>query len=534
MRMPKFARKLLSITSAKSFWGETPRRKTNNVRPQLESLESRVVPAVDAVQNGAILTIGGTNDNADNIGIIMSNNGGSVQVQCNVKFTASPGGNVTTFTAAAGTQLVLLTGKANGKFFDMTVNDLTAVTNIKTINYFGSDVSDVVNIGANQNANIYFQMDALDGDNSITLSKAGVNVLIFSDDTNSANNTDTLNLDPNNTKVALDFAQVTAEPNTNLGANVNLTLSAGAGVLPFANYRLRAVQLAANNTATKISAVYGSQGNDSIIGNELANALIGFGGSDTLLGNGGGDELAATRDFSPAIAGTVTNGIAATGPTTIVDLSKFTTAQTQFNSAAGVSQTSKDLYGAFGFFNFGEGGSFAASGTVNFTADFAAANAVVVTPATLDLLFGGEGNDGLFGFNNAAVSASGQNGNDVFSANSKGLPSTYDGGPGNDLLIGNFGTSLYAGEGNDTLSYVGDPATVNLLFYALGGSGNDSIDMPAGTKFLTIDTGIGVDTLNINQDDASNSILFNTATVGFNPAILTKTNKIQRTVLPTA
>ena len=61
---------------------------------------------------------------------------------------------------------------------------------------------------------------------------------------------------------------------------------------------------AAGADASKITGVYGGKGSDTIIGNDIGNVLIGFEGNDTMVGNGGNDELAATRDFSPAIGGT--------------------------------------------------------------------------------------------------------------------------------------------------------------------------------------------------------------------------------------
>lgn len=499
-----FARRAQSVAAAaRQFWSDaTP--ASNNARLGVEEVENRVVPTVTAAVNGSTLLL--VNDNASDEGIVIDTTTNAGFITISKGATATNNITAGAGTVAAGTGAKVAVGGITAitlrtdatKFLDLKVNDISGATALKQVVYTGSDsaAGDVIDLSAGNNANVYYNFALKGGPDSFKAPNTGVAVLVFSNQ-GTANSNLTLTPSATNSKLALDFRTVTTALNVNLAANAGTQI---------ANYTNQTVTLAAGSDASKVTGVYGGLGNDSITGNDQANILIGGTGNDTLIGNGGNDELAATRDFSPAIAGTVTNGVAtfdpqAVGNTVVLDLSKFSTASTQFNGVSDVSQTSKDLYTAFGFFNFGEGGSFAANGTVNFANDFTAANATGA-PQSDDFLFGGGGNDGLFGFNNARVSAEGQDGNDVFSSNTLARSgSSYNGGAGADLLVGAFGFLLTGGDDNDTLTFVGGDATQ--FTNAIGGAGDDSLAFNAGARNLTVDASQGNDT--ISADATANS-----------------------------
>ena len=206
-------------------------------------------------------------------------------------------------------------------------------------------------------------------------------------------------------------------------------------------------------------------GNDSLIGNTLANRLDGGSGNDSLSGGDGSDSLidGLGNDTINGGAGTdfvIFNGaIAAT-----VNLS-ITTAQ--------VTGYGTDLI----------------IGVENLTGG--SGNDSLIGDALSNVLAGGSGNDALFG-GDGADSLLGDAGSD-----------TLDGGTGNDTING--------GSGTDTLAYVGTiAATVNLglttaqatgygtdliigVENLTGGSGNDSLTGNAFSNVLT--GGVGHDVI---------------------------------------
>lgn len=527
MSIRKFARRLLSLSAAQGYWKSDGVRPTRAPRLGAESLEDRTVPTVtvNAPNAAGIVTV--VNDAvAETVSVDTTTNAGFITFTTvtNPPVDGDGGGTAVTVT---GNQAKVAVGGVKGiavsttAALGMIVNDIGGATDLRQVTFAGGADNDIVNLGqatftanagfnataATNNANVYYNVNMGAGVNNFAFSDTGVGVLSFSDA--AAASTTSVQPSATNNKAALNFKAVTT------GVQANLNANAGTAVATYTNMT---VNLTAGATAQKIIGVYGGAGNDLLIGNEEGNILIGFDGNDTVVGNGGADHLTSNRDFSPAIAGTATGGIATVDANTVVDVTKFATASAAFNGVTDVTQTSKDLYAAFGFFNFGEGASFVASGFtgVDFAADFAAANGVTAA-ASADQLFGGDGNDGLFGFNGAATSATGQGGNDVFSSNLNAAPSSYDGGDGIDGLFGAFGTTMIGGNGDDQLFYVTGNSTTSPFSSAIGGPGNDIFSVPGTTvRNVTLDASEGTDTVNadVGLNDPTNVIIVNGTTIG--------------------
>lgn len=521
----KMSHKLRSLAST-----QIPQSRPASLR--LESLEDRLAPATSASLNAdqTILTIQFDAGNADNEIIVLDNDGGQLRATPTINpFTTSPDGAADpTYTAPATVQMVVVNGLDDvDNWLDLTTLDLAGIANLRTVTYLGTLQGDFVDATANTNDNLYFNIRMRGGpggfDDGINIGAGGVYVLHFDDQPAGAQESTFIQTNAANDKVALSFKDVTSSVNADL--NVSSTVAAPAVL---ANYAGMQVFLTGASSGSQILGLFGGQGDDVLIGNDKGNVLIGYSGSDTLVGNGGNDELAANRAFSPAYAGTNNGGVAETNPTTtIYNLDNWDTATSQFNAETGITQTTRDLYAAFGFFNFGEGGSFLADGSVSFAEDFAAANAVDAEDSQ-DFLYGGDGNDGLYGFNGAAVIAYGQVGDDVFSSNTEGLNSSYDGGAGNDFMVGLFGSTLNGGDDDDVITWVGDPVAATALSYGFGGAGNDLVALQG--LGMTADVGTGSDQVAVAVDDASNILIINALTTGFNPAALFNTQVVVRPV----
>lgn len=98
-----------------------------------------------------------------------------------------------------------------------------------------------------------------------------------------------------------------------------------------------------------------------------------------------------------------------------------------------------------------------------------------------DTLLGGEGRDTIYGdggddsiFGGAGVDFMGGFDGDDYIEDHEGLGNTFNGGPGNDTLIGH-GTTSYGGEGNDWIEAISNGAPFYLQIAA--GSGNDTISV---------------------------------------------------------
>mgnify|MGYP001807031647 CR=1 FL=1 len=493
MALHKLARRLLSLTQAREFWSASPSAKLG-----VERMEDRTVPTVTIVApdaNGIVRV--SNNAGAENVTIDTTTNAGFVTFTTTnnvpvfvAPVQASPGGNAK--VAVGGIKAIEFTTPGGGAL-GLTVNTVAAAsaTDLRQITYTGGAAGETVNLKNSGNATLFTRVDMGGGANSYTASDTSVNVLAFSE---ASAGSVAVTPSATNSKTALDFKPVTSP------VSANLTVGGGGSL---ASYAAMNVTLAAGGDSSKIVGVYGGKGSDTLIGNAVGNVLIGGDGDDTLVGNGGDDQLNANRDFAPSMPGpTNTGGVAVTGANTVIDITQFAAIAAANGAVTGASASASALYTSFGFFSFGEGvAALTGSAGVNSTslaADFATANAVTAT-ASNDTLVGGDGNDGHYGFNNARVTATGGAGNDVFSTNVSGLASTYDGGDGDDLLIGAAGFTLLGGAGTDTMSFaVADPnATQPNQSTASGGSGNDTIS--AAFRNITIDAGEGTDTLTLGN-----------------------------------
>lgn len=518
MPLLKLARRLLSLNEAREFWSASPAAKLG-----VEQMEDRSTPAVTVNFSNAtgIATI--TNDATTSQGVTLGLVAGKLEVNATADLTGAQVTGDATFNAGtknadiplATVKVINLTG-TGAKFFDVTANDLSAFTALRTVNYTGGDLDDRIDLTAANAANVYWNVNHGKGTSqTLKVPATGVVVATFGDVGTASDVAITTNAA--NSKVALSFKGVTT------AVSANLTVGAGGSVASYTNMN---VTLAAGGDSTKIVGVYGGKGNDTLIGNDVGNILIGGDGNDTIVGNGGDDQLNANRDFAPSMPGaTNTAGVAVVTSTSVLDVSTFAAIAAANGAVTGASPTASALYTSFGFFSFGEGvaalGGAAGVNSTSLGADFTTANAITAT-ASNDTLIGGDGADGHYGFNNARVAATGGIGNDVFSTNTNGLVSTFDGGDGNDFITGAAGFTLLGGAGDDELSFVvADPnATQANQSTASGGPGNDTIR--AAFKNVTVDAGEGTDPLVSVSNDPTVALVRNGTTVLTGPVALAK------------
>jgi Ca2+-binding RTX toxin-like protein len=325
---------------------------------------------------------------------------------------------------------------------------------------------------------------------------------------------------------------------TLIGGTGSDSLSGGIGTADVVDYSLSDAGItidlnvssqsgghAAGDTLFGIEFVLGSNHNDSIKGDGLANSLSGGNGNDTLTGGGGNDTLVGG-------AGTDTASYASSGSGVTVSLA-ITTAQTSGGDASGDvlsgieylvgsdhddsltgDSLANSLSGGLGNDTFtGSGGNdtlVGGSGTdwavfsgnlASYTITASGSDFTVSGPDGTDVVSGIEylsfanavydlrgttGNDSLTAPNTTAYYANGGTGNDTISGSSGA--DTLLGGDGTDSLTGNGGAdSMDGGIGADTL--VGGAGNDTLL----GGTGNDTIN--AGDDHDYVDAGAGVDTV---------------------------------------
>ncbi len=489
MALLKLARRLLSLKDAREFWSASPSAKLG-----VEQMEDRTTPTFTLTNAANAATVEITSDNATDTLTIGVSAGfitfaTPVSVHTRGGTVVNDGGN--SKVSLGGIKAINVENIGAGTL-NLTMNSVAAATDLRQISYIGGAGNETVDLTAGANPNVYYFADLLSGANTYKAADAGVNVLAFFQ---GATGSVAVTPSATNNKTALNFANLGAT--TPVSANLNVGVGGS-----LASYTGMNVTLAGGDS-TKIIGLKGSPGNDTLIGNNADNILLGFGGDDTLIGNGGNDQLNANRDFAPGMPGGTNVGGVATYPVeAIIDISQFAAIAAANGAVTGANPTASALYTSFGFFSFGEGvAALTGSAGVNSTslaADFATANAVTAT-ASNDTLVGGDGNDGHYGFNNARVTATGGTGNDVFSTNVLGLASTYDGGDGDDLLIGAAGFTLLGGAGNDSMSFaVNDPnATQPNQSTASGGPGNDTIS--AAFRNITIDAGEGTDILTLGN-----------------------------------
>ena len=225
--------------------------------------------------------------------------------------------------------------------------------------------------------------------------------------------------------------------------------------------------------------IEGGRGNDTLTGDNAANTLIGGAGADTLIGNGGFD----TASYRTSTAGVTASLMSNSGSVGDAKGDKFVSIE-----ALEGGRGDDTLYGS----NNAD------------TLIGNAGNDKLYANGGDDTVFGGAGDDIIYG----------HDGNDWL-----------DGGAGNDQLYGGRGTdTLYGGDGDDTLDGVFDDDVLfggagnDLLLggdgndLLIGGSGNNTYFGGAGAdifRFATLgvkdtikDFTRGVDLIDLSQLDA--------------------------------
>jgi Ca2+-binding RTX toxin-like protein len=241
-----------------------------------------------------------------------------------------------------------------------------------------------------------------------------------------------------------------------------------------------------NNPASLIENAFGGSGNDTIIGNDLANLLRGNGSNDsitgglaadTIEGGAGNDTLDGGADNDTLNGGDDNDSIVGAEGNDSIDggsgndtVSAGMGLDTVF---AGEGDDSLDGGAENDTLVGGNGNDTIIGGDGDDTIDAGFGNDTVTGGAGRDTIHAGDGNDSVDGGSDDDE-LFGEDGND-----------TIDGGDGSDLITGDAGNdSITAGAGNDSVS---------------GADGNDTLI--GATGFDTIDGGTGFDFINGGDND---------------------------------
>ena len=253
---------------------------------------------------------------------------------------------------------------------------------------------------------------------------------------------------------------------------------------------------AEGDTFAGISNLFGSDGNDSLTGNDFTNDLYGGDGNDTLDGGGASDRL-----FGGAGADTLTGGagidaVLYTGSSAGVTVSLVAGATNTGGEAEGDTITEvENLVGSVHDDTLtGDDGVNSIQGGAGVdTINGGGGNDTLNGAAGGDTINGGEGNDQVFA-GDGDDTINGDAGND----NLKGFADNdtinggtgddrLEGGDGNDTLTGGEGADrLFGGAGIDTALYTGSSAAVTVNLATRMGSGGDAQgDVLGGVENVT-------------------------------------------------
>ncbi|BBD69454.1 hemolysin-type calcium-binding region [Nostoc commune NIES-4072] len=269
--------------------------------------------------------------------------------------------------------------------------------------------------------------------------------------------------------------------------------------------------------------IIGTNGDDTLVGSELADTIKGLAGNDTLTGGGGKDQFVYDNFNSDASTDTITDfgGVGkGTNPTaaviaevdTIKFLSPGLTARnlllTQNGSNLEITFQSEIPNAKIILQNFAlenlhnlskSAGATVNLGNIQFYGETSISDSFDVVNANSTqhnlfrkntVTFFNDLDNNVNGFDNSDDVINGQSGNDKI-----------DGKSGNDLLRGGAGNNtLIGGVGNDTL-YAGFSTGNNTL---CGGAGNDNLDASFSTGNNLLNGGVGNDTLDVSASTGDN------------------------------
>ena len=295
-------------------------------------------------------------------------------------------------------------------------------------------------------------------------------------------------------------------------------------------------------------SAYGGQGNDTLIGNHLANLLVGRAGDDSLFGGLGNDTLRGDTGSDTLDGGEGTADVLDYSTSTLgVSVDLATNAVSGGDATGDVISNLEHVFGGSGndtlrgngianrlegrdgddLLDGRDGADTLRGGNGTDTLIGGAGDDLLEGGGDSDSLYGGDGND----------SAAGAGGNDLLSG---GLGNdTLLGDAGNDVLVGGAGAdSLAGGDGIDTADYSGSTSGVSIDLVSgvgtlgdaegdrlsgienlLGGSGNDVLrgngdanllqgnagkdSLSGGAGNDTLDGGLGDDSLSADAGDDS-------------------------------
>ncbi len=239
------------------------------------------------------------------------------------------------------------------------------------------------------------------------------------------------------------------------------------------------------------NAVYGGAGNDSLYagnGNDLMN---GDDGNDTIYANEGNNTVYGGAGIDTLYAG---NGNDLMDGGDGNDIIYANEGNNTVSGGAGIDT----LY----------------AGNGNDIMDGGDGNDIIYANEGNNTVYGGAGNDTLYAGNGNDI-MNGDDGNDTIYANEGN--NTVSGGAGNDLIYTGSGNDIInGGDGNDTIYANAGDDIIN------GGLGDDILWLGSGRDTVTLESGIGFDTINgfqLNQTtfhlgaglSASNLNIFNSA-----------------------